>query len=116
MKKNLKIFCSLIAFAFLAVSTTFAQDYPDATMSSDSGITLPSDSPIVEKYEIDFSTFNWTEENAVQGATYLDEKSDLVTVKADFENSRLVVTLDLQSPIVQNWTMVQWRTHLKNVR
>lgn len=116
MKKHLKIFCSLIVFGLFVVSTTMAQDFPDVTMSSDEGLVLPSDSPVVEKYEIDFSNFNWTPENAQQGATYLDSKSDLISIEVDYPNQKLVVTLDLNSPVVYFWTKKQWDLHLANVR
>lgn len=115
MKKNLKIFLSLLVFGLLSVSVSLAQSYPAATTSSDEGISLAQDSPLVGKYEIDFSAFNWTEENAEQAATYYENQSDYFTIKVDFANSRLVLKLDLAAPQTSTWNLQQWNNYLKGV-
>ncbi len=116
MKKNLKIFLSLMILGLFIVSTSMAQNFPSATSSSDEGIVLSADSPVVEKYEIDFSTFNWTPANAQQAAEYLDKKSNLITVEADYPNARLILTLNLDAPQTSSWTLQAWNNHLETVR
>lgn len=116
MKKNLKIFLSLVVFGLLSVSTLLAQNFPTATSTSDTGIALTTDSPLAEKYEIDFSSFNWTPQVAQQAAEYLDKKSNLITVEVDYPNSKLVLTLDINSPETSNWGLQAWNNHLSTVR
>ena len=116
MKKRLKTLLSILVFGVFMVSTSLAQNFPAATSTSDSGIILTQNSPLVEKYEIDFSTFNWTSENADQAAKYLDKKSDLVSVEVDFPNAKLIVTLDLNNPQANGWGLQAWNNHLSTVR
>ncbi|MFT5384292.1 MAG: hypothetical protein ACI81W_001693 [Saprospiraceae bacterium] len=116
MKKNLKIFLSLMIFGLLAVSTSLAQNFPVATSTSDNGVTLTQNSPLVEKYEIDFSTFNWTAEIADQAAKYLDKKSNLITLEVDFPNSKLILTLDINNSQTSGWGLQAWNNHLSTVR
>jgi hypothetical protein len=116
MKKNLKILLSLMVFGIFAVSTSLAQNFPTATSTSDNGVILTQDSPLAEKYEIDFSTFNWTQQIADDAAKYLDEKSNLITVEVDYPNSKLVLTLDLDNPQTTSWGLQAWNNHLSTVR
>ena len=116
MKKRLKILLSIMAFGVFLVSTSQAQNFPAATSTSDSGIILAENSPLVEKYEIDFSTFNWTVQNADQAADYLDKKSNLISVEVDYPNSKLVLTLDINNPQTSTWGLQAWSNHLSTVR
>ena len=116
MKKNLRIFLSLMFFGLFMVSTSLAQSFPSATSSSDKGIVLTSDSPLVEEYEIDFSTLNWTSEVADQAALYLDKKSTLISVAVDYPNSKLILTLNINTPQTNSWGLQAWNNHLATVR
>ena len=116
MKKNLKIFLSLMVFGIFAVSTSLAQNFPAATSNSDNGVVLTQDSPLVEKYEIDFSTFNWTPQIADQAAKYLDKKSNLISIEVDFPNSKLILTLDINNSQTSDWGLQAWNNHLSTVR
>ena len=116
MKKNLRIFLSLMVFGLFVVSSSLAQNYPSATASSDEGVVLTSDSPLVETYEIDFSTFNWTPAIADEAALYLDKKSNLISVEVDYPNTRLVLTLNINTPQTSSWNLQAWNNHLATVR
>ena len=116
MKKNLRIFLSLMVFGLFVVSSSLAQNYPLATASSDEGVVLTSDSPLVETYEIDFSTFNWTQTIADEAALYLDKKSNLISVEVDYPNTRLVLTLNINTPQTSSWNLQAWNNHLATVR
>ena len=116
MKKNLKIFVSLMVFGLFALSTSFAQNFPAATSTSDEGVKLTTDSPLAEKYAIDFSTFDWTLEVAEQAATYLDKKSLLISVEVDFPNAQLILTLNQDTPQTSSWNLQAWNNHLSIVK
>ncbi len=116
MKKTLKFFLCLMVFGLCLSSSLQAQNYPDATSTSDTGITLSVDEPLSEKYEIDYSTLGWNTQTAQQAANYLGEKSDLITVEVDAPNSRLILTLDLDAPKAKHWNIHKWNGHLANVR
>ncbi len=116
MKKHFKLVFTLMFFGLFAMSTSLAQNYPDATMSSDEGISLTEESPLGSKYEIDFSTLNWTPQIAQQAAMYLDQKSSLITVEVDYENSRLILHLAVDNPMAQSWKLKHWNDHLSTVK
>ena len=105
-----------MVFGIFVVSTSLAQNFPTATSTSDNGVILTEDSPLVEKYEIDFSAFNWTAQVADQAAEYLDKKSDLISIEVDYPNSKLVLTLELTNPQTINWDLQAWNNHLSTVR
>lgn len=116
MKKTLQFFLCLMVFGLLASTSLQAQNYPDATSTSDAGISLSVDSPLSEKYEIDYSNSGWTLQTAQQAAVYLDEKSDLISIEVDHQNLRLIITLDLDAPKAIYWNLHKWNDHLSEVR
>lgn len=116
MKKKLRILLSLLVFGLFVVGTSLAQNFPAATSTSDNGVILTQDSPLVEKYEIDFSTFNWTPQIAEQAAKFLDNKSNLITVTVDYPHSKLILKLDLNNPQTSGWGLQAWNNHLSTVR
>ncbi|GLR16953.1 hypothetical protein GCM10007940_15680 [Portibacter lacus] len=76
---------------------------------------IPLDKPIAEKYEIDISSYNWSEDNAKDSAKYFDDQSDLISIEVDFANSKFILILDLTAEESKNWDMKKWNDHLRSI-
>ena len=116
MKSQLKIFLLTLVLGVLASSPALAQSNPEATVSSDQGVTLSVGDPLVETYDIDISEKGWSQNEAEAAVTYFEAKSHLIDLELDYPNQKLILTLDLDAPEVANWNVHTWNEHLVNVR
>ena len=116
MKANLKIFLSFLVFGLFVSNSAIAQSNSEATLSSDTGITLSLADPLGETYDIDISERGWTMAEAQFAVTYFEEKSELIDIELDYPGQKFAITLDLDAPVAVNWNVEKWNQHLYQVK
>lgn len=116
-QKVIFIFTSLF-LVLIGADSVYAQAFPEFTLSTtatESGITLNTDSPLVNKYALDISDKNWPETQAIYVANLLDEKSALITLETDFANQKIILILDTATPTTKSWNVHDWNIYLKSI-
>ena len=116
MKSQFKFYLLTLVLGVFISSSALAQSNPEATVSSDNGVTLSVEDPLTEAYDIDISQKGWSLDEAQAAIIYFENKSELIDLELDYPNQKLVLTLDLDAPEVTNWNVLTWNEHLVNVR
>lgn len=118
MKQKLKFIFTSLLLVFIVADSVCAQAFPKFTISTTataSGISLNTDVPLVNKYELDISEKDWLETQVIHVASLLDEKSALITFETDFTNQKIILILDTATPATKSWNVQDWNIYLKSI-